>query len=330
LIVATAAAIASAAALAAAATAALLRLRTRLPLAMPNARTLHATPIPRVGGLSVWAGFLPVAFLVPAPGTLALGLWAGPLLALIVVSLRDDIRSVSIPIRLAVHVLASAWFALALSFAAATAAPAAFAAAAAVTCLWSLNLYNFMDGSDGLAAAMTLVGFAAYGAVLAWQDAPAALPLALSATAVPVLLVNRPPARMFLGDVGAVPLGFLAAAFGLGGVAGGLWPAWFPLLVFLPFVADATATLARRVVARERFWESHKSHYYQRLHQLGAGHAGTLAVWAALMGGCAGTAVACACLAPQWGAAALAAWCAAHAGVFAAIDYHWRRSAGTT
>ena len=330
MIVATAAAIASAAALAAAATAALLRLRTRLPLAMPNARTLHATPIPRVGGLSVWAGFLPVALLVPAPGTLALGLWVGPLLALIVVSLRDDIRSVSIPIRLAVHVLASAWFALALSFAAATAAPAAFAAAAAVTCLWSLNLYNFMDGSDGLAAAMTLVGFAAYGAVLAWQDAPAALPLALSATAVPVLLVNRPPARMFLGDVGAVPLGFLAAAFGLGGVAGGLWAAWFPPLVFLPFVADATATLARRVVARERFWESHKSHYYQRLHQLGAGHAGTLAVWAGLMGGCAGTAVACACLAPQWGAAALTAWCAVHAGVFAAIDYHWRRSARTT
>jgi len=329
-VIATPAAIGAAAAAAAVATVALLRLRTRLPLATPNARTLHATPIPRVGGLAVWAGFLPVALLVPAPATLAPALWAGPLVALVIVSLRDDMRSVSIPVRLAVHAIASVWFALALSLAAADATPVAFVVVAAIACAWSLNLYNFMDGSDGLAAAMTLVGFAAYGAVLGWQDAPCALPLALAATAIPVLFVNRPPARMFLGDVGAVPLGFLAAAFGLGGIAGGWWPAWFPPLVFLPFVADATATLARRVVARERFWESHKSHYYQRLHQLGAGHAGTLAAWAALMAGSAGTAVACACLVPQWGAAALAAWCAVHGGVFAAIDYHWRRSARTT
>ena len=76
---------------------------------------------------------------------------------------------------------------------------------------------------------------------------------------------------MFLGDVGAVPLGFFAAAFGIAGVAGGAWEPWFPLLVFLPFIADASATLARRIAARERFWESHKSHHYQRLHQLGAG-----------------------------------------------------------
>jgi len=147
---------------------------------------------------------------------------------------------------------------------------------------------------------------------------------------IPVLFVNRPPARMFLGDVGAVPLGFLAAAFGIAGVAGGQWPLWFPVLVFLPFIADATVTLARRVVARERFWQSHRSHYYQRLHQLGAGHSGTLAAWAALMAGSAGTAVACACLSPSWGPVALAAWCIVHAGAFAAIDYHWRRSAETT
>jgi hypothetical protein len=68
-----------------------------------------------------------------------------------------------------------------------------------------------------------------------------------------------------------VPLGFLAAGLGVGGIAGGVWPPVVPVLVFLPFVADATATLARRVMARERFWESHRSHYYQRLHRLGAG-----------------------------------------------------------
>ena len=113
-----------------------------------------------------------------------------------------------------------------------------------------------MDGTDGLAASMGAIGFAAYG--LATGD-PAADPsgfaaapalFALAAAIVPFLVVNRPRASMFLGDVGAVPLGFLAAVFGIAGVAGRWWPAWFPLLVFLPFIADATLTLARR--ARRR------------------------------------------------------------------------------
>ena len=315
-----------AAAVAAAAIAVLFRWRDRLPLAARNDRTLHATPIPRVGGLSIWAGFVAVAFIAPSPPPMSPALWAAPWLALVAVSLRDDMKSVAISIRLAVHALASAWFAIALFRAGAEPMPLAYVAIAALATAWSLNLFNFMDGSDGLAASMALIGFVAYGVVLACQGEPAALPLALAAATVPVLFANLPPARMFLGDVGAVPLGFLAAALGIGGVAGGLWAAWFPLLVFLPFVADATATLARRVIAREPFWESHKSHYYQRLLQLGAGHRGTLSAYALLMLGSAGTAVACACFRPQWGLAALLAWIAVHAGVFAAIDYHWRRS----
>jgi UDP-N-acetylmuramyl pentapeptide phosphotransferase/UDP-N-acetylglucosamine-1-phosphate transferase len=65
------------------------------------------------------------------------------------------------------------------------------------------------------------------------------------------------PARVFLGDVGAVPLGFLASALGLAGWAGGAWTWWFPLLVFSPFIADATVTLLRRLARRERVWEAH-------------------------------------------------------------------------
>jgi UDP-N-acetylmuramyl pentapeptide phosphotransferase/UDP-N-acetylglucosamine-1-phosphate transferase len=315
-----------AAAIAALATACLFRWRERLPLAALNDRTLHASPIPRVGGIAIWAGVLPAAWLASAPPTMAFALWGGPWLLLVAVSLRDDMKSVAIVTRLAVHAIASAWFAIALL---GVDAPVAWIVIATLATAWALNLYNFMDGSDGLAATMAIIGFAAYGAVLVYRDEPAALPLAIAAATAPLVVVNRPPARMFLGDVGAVPLGFLAAALAIGGIAGGHWPAWFPVLVFLPFVADATTTLARRVLARERFWQSHKSHYYQRLHQLGAGHAGTLAAYSALMLGSAGTAVACACLIPQWGMAALLAWCAVHAGVFAAIDYHWRRSART-
>jgi UDP-N-acetylmuramyl pentapeptide phosphotransferase/UDP-N-acetylglucosamine-1-phosphate transferase len=68
-----------------------------------------------------------------------------------------------------------------------------------------------------------------------------------------------------MGDAGSIPLGFLAAAMGWIGVARGVWPAWFPVLVFSPFVADATVTLVRRALRGEAVWRAHRSHYYQRL-----------------------------------------------------------------
>ncbi len=308
--------------------AALLRWRDRLPVAVVDARTLHEGSIPRVGGLALWLGFVPLALLVPAPDWMRPALWGGPWLLLAAVSLRDDVRPVGVPARLAVHIVASGWFAW--SLASAFASPWWAVACTFLAVAWALNLYNFMDGSDGLAVTMAAVGFAAFGVVTIARGEAGGLPLALAAAALPLLAVNRPPAQMFIGDVGAVPLGFLAAALGSAGVAAQAWPAWFPVLVFLPFVADATATLARRVLRRERFWESHRSHYYQRLHRLGAGHAGTLAAYAALMLACAVTAVACVLLAPEWGPLALGAWCVLHGLIFAAIDYHWRRSAPTT
>ena len=119
---------------------------------------------------------------------------------------------------------------------------------AAVMLAWSANLYNFMDGIDGLAGAMTLIGFGGLGLASA-DDALRTLTLALAFAAIPFLTVNRPPARLFLGDVGAVPAGFLAAAFGLAGVVRDAWPAWFPILAFLPFIAYASDVSTGRVRA---------------------------------------------------------------------------------
>jgi UDP-N-acetylmuramyl pentapeptide phosphotransferase/UDP-N-acetylglucosamine-1-phosphate transferase len=279
-----------------------------------------------VGGLAIVAGTLPVAAFgahLPTATGWTLGL---PCLALVLVSLADDIRAVAVLPRLLVHACAAVGFAVGLALAPGAAVPLPWLALAALAVAWSLNLYNFMDGSDGLAALMTVTGFGAYGVVLLQAGLPASLPLGVVAATLPVLAVNRPPARLFLGDVGAVPLGFLAAALGVCGIVDGAWGWWFPPLVFLPFAADATVTLLRRALARERFWEAHKSHYYQRLLQMGAGHAGTLAVYGAVMLGTALSAAVCAIGAPASGPAALGAWCAIQAIVFAAIDYHWRRS----
>jgi UDP-N-acetylmuramyl pentapeptide phosphotransferase/UDP-N-acetylglucosamine-1-phosphate transferase len=75
-----------------------------------------------------------------------------------------------------------------------------------------------------------------------------------------------------MGDVGSVPLGFLAAVLGLHGWGMGAWPAWFPLLVFSVFIVDATVTLLRRGLRGEKVWMAHREHYYQRLIQSGWSH----------------------------------------------------------
>jgi UDP-GlcNAc:undecaprenyl-phosphate/decaprenyl-phosphate GlcNAc-1-phosphate transferase len=312
-----------------------------LPQAVPNARSLHVRPIPRAGGYAIWLGFLPAALLyAPAfPGGVA-G-WLPPLVALIVVSGWDDAKEAGVVARLSVHALSALWAAASLVLAA-TPAPdiglplRLFAVAGvALVIAWSSNLYNFMDGTDGLAGTMGAIGFAAYGVAAvtgahadgdAVRSAPAFL--ALGAAILPFLAVNRPRATMFLGDVGAVPLGYLAAAFGAAGALQHWWEAWFPLLVFLPFSADATLTLARRIARRERLWEGHRGHYYQRLAQLGAGHRGTLAVYAVLMAATALTAIVCHAASAAAGWWALALSCVVVCMLFAAIDYHWRKKTG--
>jgi UDP-N-acetylmuramyl pentapeptide phosphotransferase/UDP-N-acetylglucosamine-1-phosphate transferase len=299
-----------------------------VPMDRPGPRSLHVRPVPRVGGLAIWAGFAPVALFAPPalPGNSLVWLLAWALVAAI--SVLDDFRGVLPAYRL------TSQFVAALAVAAEVAAgwdavprSGGWLALAAMTIaiVWAANLYNFMDGSDGLAAAMGACGFAAFG-VAAWRAGfPATAYFSLAAALAPFLAVNIPPARMFMGDVGAVPLGFLAAAFGLGGWRSGIWPAWFPLLVFLPFIADATATLGRRLWRRERVWMAHKMHYYQRLHQLGAGHRGTLFVFGALIAGTVASALATLALDPQLGWIVTGSWSGALAALFVGIEYHWRR-----
>ena len=301
----------------------------RLPQARPTDRSLHDRPILRVGGLAIWAGFVPVALLERPIGAIATPVWMAAWLAVALVSLIDDWRGVHPVPRLAVHGAAALGVAVALSGpVTAGIPPASWAFGVALIALaiaWSANLFNFMDGNDGLAAMMAVCGFAGYAIAAAIGGAPAEVYAALAAATVPFLAVNLPPARAFMGDVGAVPMGFLAAVFGIAGWRAGVWPGWFPLLVFLPFAVDATATLFRRALLGERVWEAHRTHYYQRLHQLGARHRGTLAAYGGLMAGTTVTALCLLVLRPDDGWWAVVAWTAILAALFARIDYHWSR-----
>jgi UDP-N-acetylmuramyl pentapeptide phosphotransferase/UDP-N-acetylglucosamine-1-phosphate transferase len=202
-------------------------------------------------------------------------------ISLLIVSLTDDIRGIPILARLIAHLLASATVAAFL-----LKGHGPFAVCAATLGIaWLVNLYNFMDGADGIAGGMAFFGFGFFGiaALLAGSTGFAALNCSIAAAALAFLLFNFHPARIFMGDVGSVPLGFLAGANGLVGWLQGDWTWWFPLLVFSPFIVDASVTLLRRTYARAAFWRAHRDHYYQRLVQMGWGHRRTALVEYVLM-----------------------------------------------
>ena len=248
----------------------------RLAMDLPNQRSLHTAPIPRTGGLGVATGV--ACGWALAGSALPVLVWVGAA-ALIAVSFLDDRYGLPAAVRFLVHGIIACWLVLALGVA------PGWAVVAVLLMVWMTNLYNFMDGADGLAGGMAVSGFAVYALVWAYQG-EVGLGVASAVVAVAALgflLFNFPPARVFMGDAGSIPLGFLAAAFGLLGIVRQTWPVWFPLLVFAPFVLDATVTLTRRGLRGEKVWQAHKQHYYQRLIRMGWSHRRTALVEYGLM-----------------------------------------------
>ena len=292
----------------------------QLALDEPNARSLHLAPTPRSGGLGLLLG-IAAAWLVVAP-RLPWTFWLA-LALVIVVSLVDDLRGLHAGVRMGAHLLAAGLATMALL---STDAPPWQTTALILGIGWMCNLYNFMDGSDGLAGGMALFGFLAY-AIAAWFAGSmqfALLNLAVAAAAAGFLLHNFHPARIFLGDAGSVPLGFLAAVFGLNGWLQHDWTWWFPLLVFSPFIVDSSVTLARRLLSGARVWEAHRDHYYQRLVQLGFGHRNTALAEYALMTACGLLALWSMTLATSAQYIALAAAAVFYAAAIALIERAWR------
>ena len=293
----------------------------RLATDIPNDRSLHALPTPRVGG---W-GIVPVcvvALLALAPRLWLIAIAAAGLAAM---SQIDDRRGLPARVRFTAHL--AAVVALIAVFPAD--GPWWLLVGIGFVMVWLTNLYNFMDGADGLAGGMALFGFGAY-AIAALTGATPSPDLAVAGSAVAgaafgFLLLNFHPARLFLGDAGSIPLGFLAGALGYWGWRADVWPIWFPALVFAPFIADASVTLLRRLLRGEKFWQAHREHYYQRMVRLGMGHARTALTWYLLMLG--GIMLANWALrfsfAGQW--AAVAGWAVVVVAAGAVVDARWRR-----
>jgi UDP-N-acetylmuramyl pentapeptide phosphotransferase/UDP-N-acetylglucosamine-1-phosphate transferase len=258
------------------------QLRRRAILDRPNERSSHVAPTPRGGGIAV-VGVLLLSFLAVFAGDAAE--WgvlaiAGIAAVLALVSWRDDLAGLSPALRLAVQTIAVAGGLAVLPGAGAVfqglLPPWLDLLASGVIWLWFVNLYNFMDGIDGITgvetacvgAGVALTAFLFPGAGVAGATLFGA---AIAGAALGFLLWNWHKAKIFLGDVGSVPLGYLVGWLLLSLAATTFWAT--ALILPLYYLADATWTLLRRLSRGEKVWEAHREHAYQRAVQRGLSHA---------------------------------------------------------
>ena len=241
----------------------------RYALARPNARSSHKLPTPQGAGIAVIGATLLVTVIWQAVSGLAFPLTlTGAVLLIAIVGLVDDIRPIPVLPRLLFQIIAIGLVLLTLpsDLRMIPSVPIALERGAILLAgLWFVNLVNFMDGLDLMTVA-EIVPVTAALSLLGWLEALPVLPTIVAATLCGALLgfspFNRPVAKVFLGDVGSLPIGLLvgwcllALAYQHHLIAA--------LLLPLYYLADATLTLLRRIASGEPFWAAHRTHYYQR------------------------------------------------------------------
>jgi len=254
-------------------TATVLRLlQHREILDIPNQRSSHSQPTPRGGGIAIIFS-IALAWVVGWMLGFIPGNWWPVLVAMLtlaLVSWVDDLRSLPVWLRLITHIVAVAASVSLLGdnqlVFQGLLPPWLDHIAAGIALLWFINLYNFMDGIDGITSVETIaIGGGLFGAALFadWNHPVPMLALVVAAAAAGFAPWNWNPARIFAGDVGSIGVGYLLGWLLL--VTAAVEGLWFVALILpLYCLADATTTLLRRAMRGERIWEAHSSHFYQR------------------------------------------------------------------
>jgi Fuc2NAc and GlcNAc transferase len=252
---------------------------------VPNKRSSHQIATPRGGGLAIvgvfLAGMLVLCLLDVVPVPVFFGIFSGGLLTA-GIGFADDLSHVSARWRLAVHFLAATVILFLIGGLPAIQIGSAVVdlgvtgdILAAVFIVWMINLFNFMDGIDGIAAVEVICvagGAWLISSIPEGNYVSAILGLLISAT-FGFLIWNWPPAKIFMGDVGSGFVGFALAAIALDTSALGIIPIWSWLILGGVFLVDATVTLAVRVLTGQTWYEAHKSHAYQKATRRLHGHA---------------------------------------------------------
>jgi Fuc2NAc and GlcNAc transferase len=260
-------------------------------LDVPNQRSSHERPTPRGGGLAVViataAGIVALAFLQRIDVPLALALAGGLVVA--GVGMLDDHRPLPARVRLVAHLAAAGWALYWLGglppllINTHLAVPGALGyVLGALGIVWAINLFNFMDGIDGIAASEAIfiaLAAAALGAFLGVRSGVSIAALVFACACAGFLWWNWPPARIFLGDVGSGFLGFVIVVLAVAATRDNPVALWVWLMLGGAFFVDATVTLVRRTARGEAVHEAHRSHAYQALARRFLSHrAVTLAV----------------------------------------------------
>jgi len=255
-------------------------------IAEPGQRQSHVVSTPTGGGLglifSIIVTSLFVLFVSAIPGFWWQNVLPGILL-LTFVGWRDDKHTVPWRVRLLVQLAVSLWL---LSFGPLqlSSSDVGLFSIAVLAVVWMMNLYNFMDGSNGMAGFQGVFA----GVVLAvlfhisGQPAMALIALAVAAACAGFLPLNFPLARVFMGDVASVPLGFIFASLVVYGIQTGSLSLQVSILIMSVFTIDATMTLLARVIRREQWYTAHAQHVYQRLIAQGWSHHRVLMVYQAI------------------------------------------------
>lgn len=244
-------------------------------LDVPVERSAHLQATPRGGGIAIVIGVYSFLLVLTSQGHLSLFQFSVLLCALPVAAtgFADDIRSLSVKVRLPVHLLA-AFVALALLgpvpepfFSGLVELPYILMSGLLMVALvWLLNLYNFMDGIDTLAAGQCL--FVSGAAALLLLDTQSELVwvcVGLFLATLGFFLWNLPPAKLFMGDVGSTFLGFFLGLLGLLSHFDGSLSVWVWVLLMGVFIADTTYTLLRRWISGHSVTQGHSTHAYQYL-----------------------------------------------------------------
>ena len=252
-------------------------------IAHPGARQSHAVATPTGGGLGLVFSIVVMAailhFIFPLPAFWWQKMLPGVLL-LVLIGWRDDKLPVSSFARLLVQLAVSFWL-LGFDWFSLSIEGAVFYVSTILAMVWMMNLYNFMDGSNGMAGFQgVFAGVMVAGLFLiADQYAMALISVAVAAACVGFLPLNFPVATVFMGDVASVPLGFIFAALAVFGLHSGALSWVATILVMSVFIVDATLTLLARVFRGERWYTAHAQHIYQRLIAHGWSHSRVLVVY---------------------------------------------------
>jgi glycosyltransferase WbpL len=251
---------------------------------VPNQRSSHAVPIPKGGGASIVTLLMITIVTLSSLGLIEMDFSMSLIIGIsivAVIALIDDYKNLPILVRALAYIVAAmlAVFCIGglshISINDYNVQLNYFGYPLSVLCLvWLTNLYNFMDGTDGFAAIQTVcVGlFCGLLLLLSGQIPLSIILFCLVSSTIGFLYWNWSPAKIFMGDVGSCTIGFLFGLLLIYTVKTGLISMSVWLILLSPFIGDATYTLIKRILNREKWYKAHNSHAYQKIYQLGLSH----------------------------------------------------------